>query len=83
MSRSPPADLPSSIKPPERCPFCNSVSVAPNGSRTKKLETVRLYRCRACGRTFTPGPRVDNLFGIVLCLQRREGVRFETKAPRA
>jgi hypothetical protein len=57
MSRSPPADLPSSIKPPERCPFCNSVRVAPKGSRTKKLETVRLYRCRACGRTFTPGPR--------------------------
>jgi ribosomal protein L37AE/L43A len=54
---SPPADLPSSIKPPERCPFCNSVKVTPKGSRIKKLETVRLYRCRACGRTFAPGPR--------------------------
>ena len=26
-------------------------------SLAKKLETVRLYRCRGCGRTFTPGPR--------------------------
>lgn len=23
----------------------------------KKLETVQVYRCRACGRSFTPGPR--------------------------
>jgi hypothetical protein len=27
------------------------------GRRLKKLETVRLYRCRACDRGFTPGPR--------------------------
>jgi transposase-like protein len=48
---------PSPIKTPERCPSCNSRNIAPKGSRTKKLETVRLYRCRACGRGFTPGPR--------------------------
>jgi transposase-like protein len=47
----------SPIKPPERCPSCNSRSVAPKGSRAKKLETIRLYRCRSCRRTFTPGPR--------------------------
>ena len=47
----------SPIKPPERCPACNSRRVAPRGSRAKKLETVRLYRCGACRRTFTPGPR--------------------------
>jgi hypothetical protein len=47
----------SPIKTPERCPSCNSRNIAPKGSRTKKLETVRLYRCRACGRGFTPGPR--------------------------
>jgi transposase-like protein len=47
----------SPIKPPERCPACNSRSIAARGSRAKKLETVRLYRCRSCGRTFTPGPR--------------------------
>src|ERR1017187_2647619 len=47
----------SPIKPPERCPFCNSRSIAPKGSRAKKLEKIRLYRCQSCGRTFTPGPR--------------------------
>jgi hypothetical protein len=47
----------SPIKPPERCPSCNSRSIAPKGSRTKKLEKVRLYRCQSCGRSFTPGPR--------------------------
>ncbi|HTT80271.1 MAG TPA: hypothetical protein VMF86_11385 [Stellaceae bacterium] len=47
----------SSVKPPERCPFCNALRPAPKGSRVKKLETVRLYRCRSCRRTFTPGPR--------------------------
>jgi hypothetical protein len=46
-----------SVKPPERCPFCNAPRPAPKGSRVKKLETVRLYRCRSCRRTFTPGPR--------------------------
>jgi len=47
----------SPIKPPERCPSCGSRTIAPKGSRVKKLETVRLYRCKSCGRTFTPGPR--------------------------
>lgn len=47
----------SPIKPPERCPSCTSRRVAPKGRRAKKLETVRLYRCRSCRRTFTPGPR--------------------------
>jgi len=52
QSRSPIA-----IKPPERCPSCDSRRVAPKGSRAKKLETIRLYRCGSCRRTFTPGPR--------------------------
>jgi transposase-like protein len=47
----------SPIKTPERCPSCNSRKIAPKGSRSKKFEIVRLYRCRACGRSFTPGPR--------------------------
>ena len=47
----------SPIKPPERCPSCNSRSIAPKGSRAKKLETIRLYHCQSCRRTFTPGPR--------------------------
>ena len=46
-----------SVKPPERCPFCNAARLSPKGFRAKKLETVRLYRCGSCRRTFTPGPR--------------------------
>jgi len=52
-----PAKPRSPIKPPERCPSCGSRTIAPRGSRAKKLETVRLYRCKTCDRTFTPGPR--------------------------
>jgi hypothetical protein len=52
--RSPP---PSPVKPPERCPYCSSPKITAKGRRLKKLETVRLYNCRACDRSFTPGPR--------------------------
>src|ERR1700688_2864490 len=47
----------STIKPPDRCPHCNSKRLIKKGTRKKKLEDVPLYRCRACGRTFAPGPR--------------------------
>src|SRR5207302_2221198 len=47
----------SRIKDPERCPHCHSPRIIRKGSRKKKLETVALWRCRSCGRTFTPGPR--------------------------
>ncbi len=47
----------SSIKPPERCPHCNSKRLIKKGTRKKKLESVPLCRCRSCGRTFAPGPR--------------------------
>jgi len=46
----------SSIKPPERCTYCNSTRLVKKGTRKKKLERVPLYRCRACGRTFAAGP---------------------------
>src|ERR1700674_1322837 len=46
----------STIKPPERCPHCNSKRLIKKGTRKKKLEDVPLYRCRSCGRTFAPGP---------------------------
>jgi hypothetical protein len=48
---------PSPIKAPERCPYCNSPRLINKGARQKKLERVPLFRCRACGRTFAPGPR--------------------------
>src|ERR1700680_3100492 len=45
------------IKNPERCPHCNSKRLIKKGTRKKKREDVPLFRCRACGRTFAPGPR--------------------------
>ena len=57
-ARSPPL---SPVKPPERCPYCGSPKIAAKGRRLKKLETIRIYQCKACDRRFTPGPRaVDN-----------------------
>jgi transposase-like protein len=54
----PAADLRrAAVKPPPRCPFCNGPRIGPKGTRRKKLEVVRLYRCHSCKRTFTPGPR--------------------------
>jgi transposase-like protein len=53
-ARSPP---PSPVKPPERCPYCGSPKIAAKGRRLKKLETIRIYQCKACDRRFTPGPR--------------------------
>lgn len=53
-ARSP---APSPVKPPERCPHCGSPNITTKGRRLKKLETLRLYHCRACARRFTPGPR--------------------------
>jgi len=47
---------PSPVKPPERCPHCGSRKITTRGRRLKKLETIRLYQCRACDRRFTPGP---------------------------
>ncbi|MEK7662330.1 MAG: hypothetical protein AAB355_02440, partial [Patescibacteria group bacterium] len=35
------------------CPYCNSKEFVKRGTRKKKLETVQLYLCRACNRTFT------------------------------
>ncbi len=43
-------------KAPDRCPYCNSLRITTKGTRLKKLERVQLYRCRSCGRRFTPGP---------------------------
>jgi transposase-like protein len=46
----------SAIKPPERCPHCNSKRLIKKGTRKKKLEVVPIFRCRAC-RSLTVGPR--------------------------
>jgi transposase-like protein len=47
----------SQIKPPDRCPHCNSKRLIKKGTRKKKHEDVPLFLCRSCGRSFTVGPR--------------------------
>src|SRR3989344_6679175 len=46
------------IKSPDRCPHCNSLRLIKKGMRKKKFETVQLFKCRSCGRVFTPGSQV-------------------------
>jgi hypothetical protein len=57
LQRASVAAKPYPIKTPERCPHCNSKRLIKKGTRKKKLETVPLFRCRSCRRTFSPGPR--------------------------
>lgn len=37
-----------------KCPYCGSEDFVKRGTRKKKRETVQLYLCRSCRRTFTP-----------------------------
>ena len=50
------ARVPHTAKDAEACPHCGSHNVTRRGTRRKKLEIVQLWRCKACKRTFTPGP---------------------------
>ena len=82
-SRSPPRPpRRSPIKPPERCPYCASPKITTKGRRTKKLETIPLYRCRACDRRFTPGQITRVLMGDYDEEVRRE-VPKTLNAPKA
>ena len=36
------------------CPYCQSANYVKRGLRQKKLETIQLYLCNDCRRTFTP-----------------------------
>jgi hypothetical protein len=38
----------------ERCIYCQGTKIRREGVRRKKLETVQLWYCRDCNRTFTP-----------------------------
>ncbi|MBU4360373.1 PD-(D/E)XK nuclease family protein [Patescibacteria group bacterium] len=37
------------------CPYCSSENFVKRGVRKKQKETVQLYLCKDCKRTFTPG----------------------------
>jgi transposase-like protein len=43
-----------SDKPMERCPYCSAKDIVKRGLRKKKQESVQLYKCKNCERTFTP-----------------------------
>jgi transposase-like protein len=44
-------------KPPPSCPHCGSTDTSLKATRARKFGTASLYRCRSCGRRFTPGSR--------------------------
>ena len=50
------ARTPFTAKQAAACPHCGGRNLTRRGTRKKKLEIVQLWRCRACKRTFTPGP---------------------------
>ena len=55
-ARSATAPSPHTRKRPDRCPHCGSRDLSRKGTRSKKFETVQLWRCRGCRRVFTPAP---------------------------
>jgi uncharacterized Zn finger protein len=38
------------------CPRCSSTEVSSKGFRQLKIGKVRVFRCKKCGRKFTPQP---------------------------
>src|SRR5215510_1379421 len=50
------ARVPLTTKQPGACPYCGGRNLIRRGTRRKHLEIVQLWRCKACKRTFTPGP---------------------------
>ena len=38
----------------EKCIYCQGNNVVKRGIRKKKLETIQLYLCKDCSKTFTP-----------------------------
>jgi hypothetical protein len=71
---------------PDRCPHWANAS-SRKGRARKKLEDVPLYRCRSCGRTFSPGLRdsqsVPCSGGLTVVLVQLSSARLsESGAPR-
>src|SRR3989344_7428484 len=44
----------SSEKNQERCTYCHSKNIVKRGLRKKQFESIQLYQCNDCNRTFTP-----------------------------
>lgn len=65
-----------SVRPPpvvgaelKRCIFCEGTNIRREGKRYKKLETVQLWYCRTCDRTFTPQRAKGKKYPLKLVLE--------------
>lgn len=66
-----PASSASSSTPPDAqiCPHCASANFVKRGRRQKKFETVQLYRCNDCRRTFTAQAVRGRRFPLTVILE--------------
>ncbi len=53
----------------ERCPYCKGKDIVKRGLRKKKYETVQLYLCNQCQKTFTPYKVKGKSFPLSLILE--------------
>jgi hypothetical protein len=63
-SKDPPEKIPMSVEKQEEenqnfleifCPYCQEKDFTKRGVRKTKTGETQLYKCKACGKTFTPG----------------------------
>ena len=50
------------------CPYCHGANFVKRGTRQKKNETVQLYLCNDCQKTFTPGSTKGKHYPISVIL---------------
>ncbi len=53
----------------EECPYCKSKDVVKRGLRKKKYETVQLYLCNQCQKTFSPYKVKGKSFPLSIVLE--------------
>lgn len=65
----------------ERCIYCNGNSIRREGKRRKKLESVQLWYCRNCDRTFTAQVAKGKTYPLKVVLEALQVYyRGETRA---
>lgn len=62
-----------SAYPADHCPYCQTREVVKRGQRKKKYETVQLYLCKACSKTFTRQIVKGKHYPLIIIL---DGVSF-------
>ncbi|MBU3922857.1 PD-(D/E)XK nuclease family protein [Patescibacteria group bacterium] len=51
------------------CPYCDSKNIIRRGIRKNKLQTVQLYICKDCNKTFTPYPIKNKKYPLKIILE--------------